>query len=69
MSLTTKCIPASRLSTDGDIAQYLYEMAAVDSDADPLEILMQREAEGEFTFSQHGVDEAVRYSHFAPSYN
>lgn len=66
MSLTTKCIPASRLSTDGDVAQYLYEMAAVDETADPLAVLMQREDEGEFTFHE---EDGVQYPHFAPSYN
>jgi hypothetical protein len=68
MALTTKCIPASRLSTDGDVAQWLYEMAAVDEQGDPLDILMQRESAGEFTFSQHEED-GVQYPHFAPSYN
>ena len=52
MSLTTKCIPASYLSTDGDVAQWLYDTAAIDEQGDPLEILMQREADSEFVFHE-----------------
>ena len=65
MSLTTKCIPASYLSTDGDVAQWLYDTAAIDEQGDPLEILMQREAEGEFVFhEEHGV----QYPYFARTF-
>ena len=65
MSLTTKCIPASRLATDGDVAQWLFELAASDEQGDPLEILMQREAEGEFVFhEEHGV----QYPYFARTF-
>lgn len=66
MPLTTKCIPASYLATDGDVAQFIYDTAAVDEQGDPLAILMQREYEGEFTFHE---EDGVHYPFFAPSFN
>jgi len=66
MALTTKCIPASRLSTDGDVAQWLYDTAAIDEQGDPLEILMQREAAGEFTFHE---EDGTQYPHFGRTFS
>lgn len=66
MSLTTKCIPASCLSTDGDVAQWLFDTLAVDEQSDPLDILMQREAEGEFTFH---TEDGVQYPYFEHARN
>lgn len=66
MPLTTKCIPASSLSTDGDVAQWLFDTLAVDEQSDPLDILMQREAEGEFTFHK---EDGVQYPYFEHARN
>lgn len=66
MSLTTKCIPASRLSTDPATADWLFEQAGMDSGLDPIEILMQREADGEFTFHE---EDGTQYPFFAPTHN
>lgn len=66
MPLTTKTIPASSLSTDSDVAQWLFDTLAVDEQSDPLDILMQREAEGEFTFH---TEDGVQYPYFEHARN
>lgn len=55
MSLRTKTIPASHLARDPDIADWLFETAALelaDESGDPLTILVQREAAGEYHFHE-----------------
>ena len=69
MSLHTKTIPASHLARDPDIADWLFEVAALelaDEQGDPLNILMQREAAGEYHFHD---EDGVQYPYFAPSSN
>lgn len=66
MSLNPKTIPASRLSTDPALADWLFEQAGIDTGLDPLEILLQAEADGDFVFHK---EDGVQYPHFAPSFN
>lgn len=40
-------INASELADDPEVADWLFETASVDATGDPLEILLQREAEEE----------------------
>lgn len=69
--MKSKLINASSLSQDPDIAAWRFECAALSADdlaesRDPLNILLQREAAGEYHFhEEHGA----QYPHFAPSYN
>lgn len=66
MTLRTRTIPASHLSRDPELADWLFESAAVDTQLDPIEILMQREADGEYDFHE---EDGVQYPFFAPTHN
>lgn len=67
MSLRTKVIPASQLASDPEVAAFLFEHAAVDERGDPLNILLQREAEAEQDFWFH-TEDGVQYPYFAPAH-
>lgn len=62
----TKVIPASHLHSDPDTAAWLFEQAGIDTQLDPLEILMQQEADGEYTFHE---EDGVHYPYFAQSHS
>lgn len=64
MSIRTQVIPASQLSSDPEIADWLFESAAIDESGDPLNILLQREQEQDFWFHE---EDGVQYPYFAPS--
>lgn len=66
--MRAKTIPASQLSSDPEVAAWLFEQAGLDESADPLEILLQREAEAEQDFWFH-TEDGVQYPYFAPSSN
>jgi len=52
--MATRLINQSDLSSDPEIANFIFESASVDEQADPLNILMQREAEGDYLFAAVG---------------
>jgi hypothetical protein len=64
--LRPKTVPASSLHSDPDTAAWIFEQAGYSGQLDPLAILLQREAEGEFTVHSEG---GVNYPHFDPSFN